>query len=193
MMQLVLAAELARMGAIKSGPDCLSLNGVLYSRGTSFSQRVQAAAEKICNEYLKQGIKCFLVKDGPVLTVWLSHPTKQTSNGTQTPPVSNNLVTPDSNSQMVSGASFEQTTVAPPVFSTSNTQSQSALKEAQNTTSYHQTSIESAEEKQSKRQTMTYRGHTYEVSTNEEASLSAVPPQNKPENVKKRMYRGRPY
>ncbi len=183
MMQLILAGELARMGAIKSGPDCLTLNGVLYSRGTSFSQRVQAAAEKICDEYLQQDIKCLLVKDGPVLTLWVSHPTEEVSNGAQTPP--------DFKPQVVSGASFDQSTVKP--ASSSQTKSVSAPTETENTISDEDTSIESPEQKQSKRQTMTYRGNTYEVNPNEEPSSPAVPSESKPENVKKRMYRGRPY
>lgn len=79
-MQLFLAEELVGMGATKSGADHLTLNGVSYSRGTSFSQKVQAAAEKLCRDYLQQNINCFLVKDGSMVTLWVSKPGKEISN-----------------------------------------------------------------------------------------------------------------
>ena len=87
-MQLFLAEELVGMGATKSGADHLTLNGVSYSRGTSFSQKVQAAAEKICREYLQQNINCFLVKDGPMITLWVSKPGKAVNNVKQRHPSS---------------------------------------------------------------------------------------------------------
>ncbi|MDJ0617383.1 MAG: hypothetical protein QNJ63_11665 [Calothrix sp. MO_192.B10] len=79
-MQLFLAEELAEIGAIKSDARHLTLNGISYCRGTSFSQKVQAIAEKLCQDYIKQNIKCFLVKDGNILTLWISQPDKLNSD-----------------------------------------------------------------------------------------------------------------
>ncbi len=153
-MQLFLAEELVGMGASKSGADQLTLNGISYSRGTSFSQKVQAAAEKICREYLQQNINCFLVKDGPIITLWISKTGKEASNVKQKPQ-SSPQVKPE-----------QQT-------SSSQLQSQPVPPETE--------------------RTMTYRGKTYKVNTNEQSSpevpseMKTQPPQ------KKRMYRGRAY
>ncbi|MDJ0616609.1 MAG: hypothetical protein QNJ63_07650 [Calothrix sp. MO_192.B10] len=86
-MQLFLSEELPGIGAVKSGADRITLNGILYSRGTSFSQKVQAAAEKLCRDYIKQNIKCFLVKEGSMVTLWISQPDKPLSNVKQTHPL----------------------------------------------------------------------------------------------------------
>jgi hypothetical protein len=79
-MQLFLLEELVGMGATKTGTDRLSLDGLLYVRSTSFSQRVQAAAEEIYREYRAKKIKCLLIKDGPMLTLWVSQSDKAASN-----------------------------------------------------------------------------------------------------------------
>ncbi len=100
-MQLFLAEELVGMGATKSGADHLTLNGVSYARGTSFSQKVQAAAEKLCRDYLQQNINCFLVKDGPIVTLWVSKPGKQLSNPS-VPPKGKSTVEPTDGSQLQS-------------------------------------------------------------------------------------------
>ena len=101
-MQFFLAEELVGMGATKSGADHLTLNGVSYSRGTSFSQKVQAAAEKLCRDYLQQNINCFLVKDGSMVTLWVSKPGKQISNRSVPPNNEQSTVEPTSDSQLQS-------------------------------------------------------------------------------------------
>jgi hypothetical protein len=91
MPQLVLAEELVKMGIIWFNLDNFLLDGVSYSRSASFSQRVQIAAERMCEEYQKQGITCLLVKDGMMLTLWLSQPFKVVRDALQTPPLSPDL------------------------------------------------------------------------------------------------------
>ncbi|MDJ0799383.1 MAG: hypothetical protein QNJ51_21630 [Calothrix sp. MO_167.B12] len=86
-MQLFLSEELPAIGAVKRGADRITLNGILYSRGTSFSQKVQAAAEKLCRDYIQQNIKCFLVKEGSMVTLWISQPDKQLNNIQQADPL----------------------------------------------------------------------------------------------------------
>jgi len=108
-MQLFLAEELVGMGATKSGADHLTLNGVSYSRGTSFSQKVQAAAEKLCRDYLQQNINCFLVKDGSMVTLWVSKPGKEISNPSVLPNNEQSTVEPTSDSQLQSQAVPQET------------------------------------------------------------------------------------
>jgi hypothetical protein len=85
MMQLILAEELVKMGIIKFNLDNFILDGVSYSRGASFSQRIQIAAERMCEEYKEQGISCLLVKEGILLTLWLSQPCKVVRDALKTP------------------------------------------------------------------------------------------------------------
>ncbi|MDJ0733933.1 MAG: hypothetical protein QNJ47_07590 [Nostocaceae cyanobacterium] len=171
MTQMIIASDLASIGAIKSGSNRLTLNGVSYSRGISFSQRVQDAAEKICKEYQQQNIKCLLVREGLVLTLWLSQPSECVINQTQTPTLPPKVVPPPAKSEMVFEGFGEETIVELP--SASEPQSQSDYT--------HSDDI-------NQEKIMSYRGNTYKVSIDEQASLST-----KPETVKKRMYRGRAY
>jgi hypothetical protein len=85
MMQLILAEELVKMGIIKFNLDNFILDGISYSRGASFSQRIQIAAERMCEEYKEQGISCLLVKEGIILTLWLSQPCKVVRDALKTP------------------------------------------------------------------------------------------------------------
>jgi hypothetical protein len=163
MTQLVLADELLTMGAVKSNLDNFVLNGVSYSRGTSFSQRVQIAAERMCQEYQKQGIKCLLVKDGIVLTLWVSQPLKAEKYALQTDPFPTTTQL-----QEVSAVYGDETNVKP--NSVCQTQPELVTTE----------------------KIMTYRVNAYEVNTNGNTS-SNITVQGKPERLKKRIYRGLEY
>jgi hypothetical protein len=163
MTQFVLAEELLTMGAVKSDLDNFVLNGVSYSRGTSFSQRVQIAAERMCQEYQKQGIKCLLVKDGIVLTLWVSQPFNAVKDSLQTDPFPT-----ATQLQEVSAVYGDETNVEPNSVSQTQTESVTTKK------------------------IMTYRGNAYEVSTNGNTS-SNVTVQGKTQRLKKRIYRGLEY
>jgi Golgi nucleoside diphosphatase len=163
MTQLILAEELVRMGAVKSNLNNFILNGVLYSPGISFSQRVQIAAEKMYQEYQEQGIKCLLVKDGIVLTLWLSQPFQAVKDIVPT-----DQFPAKTQFQEVSTAYENETHIES--NSVSSTQSQSTPTE----------------------KIMTYRGNIYQVSSNGQTSPD-VTTQDKPEALKKRIYRGLKY
>jgi hypothetical protein len=164
MTQLILADELVRMGAIKSDIDNFILNGISYSRGTSFSQRVQIAAEKMCQEYQEQGIKCLLVKDGIILTIWLSQPFQAGRDLLSTSPV-----TPEQQLQEIPATSENET----------NVEVDSANEETQ----FQSDTTEKI---------MTYRGNVYKVINNGKPSPDATS-KDKSEGRKKRIYRGLEY
>ena len=50
-MHILYLEELLVMGADKVSTDSFTLNGLLYVRSTSFSQKLKAAVEKIYREY----------------------------------------------------------------------------------------------------------------------------------------------
>ncbi|MEA5570070.1 hypothetical protein [Calothrix sp. UHCC 0171] len=165
MTELILAEDLARMGAIKSDINHLILDDVLYSRDTSFSLRVQAAAEQMYQDYQQQNIKCLLVKDRHIITLWRSQPCTASKNELQTLPSPPSLVPPQTTNQGDSEAPEDEKIVEK--NSVSQTHFQSDTRE----------------------KIMTYRGNIYKVITNENTLLEA-PSESKPEDLKKRIYRG---
>ncbi|BAZ40019.1 hypothetical protein NIES4101_59800 [Calothrix sp. NIES-4101] len=165
MTELVLAEDLARMGAIKSDLNHLILDDVLYSRDTSFSLRVQAAAEQMYHDYQRQNIQCLLVQDGSILTLWRSQPCKASKNEPQTVPSSPTLVPPQTTNKGDSEVFGDEITVE--INTVSQTDSQLTPTE----------------------KIMTYRGNMYKVISNENPSLD-TPLESESEKLKKRIYRG---
>ncbi|AFZ00995.1 hypothetical protein [Calothrix sp. PCC 6303] len=162
-MQPILVEELVSMGAVKSNLDNFVLRGISYSRSISFSQRVQIAAERMCQEYQKQGIKCLLVQDGIVLTLWLSQPFKAVMDAIQTASTPTEVQFQQPSATSENETSFEAN-------SASKIKSPSVTRE----------------------KIMTYRGNMYKVSTNENNSLH-IALERKTEGLKKRIYRGLKY
>ncbi len=175
MTQTIVASDLASMGATKSDSNSLTLNGVSYFRGISFSQRVQDVAERVCREYQQQNIKCLLIKEGLVLTLWLSQPAKPAINEAQKRSLPPKIVPSPPQPERVLERFGKQAIVESP-----------SISELQ----FHPDDTELDDTQTEK--IMSYRGRTYIISTNEETSPEGII-ENQSEAIKKRMYRGRVY
>ena len=108
------------------------------------------------------------MKEGLVLTLWLSQPSESTINETQIPEIVSTL--PDS--EAVFGGFREETVIE----TTSDSEPQSELD-----------SFETEK-------VMNYRGNAYKVNTEQSSSnITPNPTNHDSQNIKKRMYRGRAY